>query len=366
MTRRGRLRDELRRLGNSPVPVLDPARAQRLEHRVLSAARPRELELVEAEPVDAPRVSRRAAVGALAAACFLAVVVIASLDGAGSSDRIVSMSGDVDVVLPDGSVVDGAAGMDVPDGAILRLGEDGEAEVDGITIAGAGDYLVTPDGLTLLTSKPPTPMPPAATGGDEPSSLPAEAPVVVTRPRPTAPGPASTIVRTTTTARESATTAVARPTTTGRETATTGVRPPTSQRDAPAPPVGSLEPRQTVPPTPATSTAPATIPPPSRSEPSDPGPAPLDVTIRAAEQHVVFAWRPVPGAAGYVVAAVPAVADGESSWPPAPGVELTELPPGTLQHNVARPTDGAWSYRIAAVARDGRTLALSRVFTIES
>ena len=25
MTRRGRLRDELRRLGNSPVPVLDPA-----------------------------------------------------------------------------------------------------------------------------------------------------------------------------------------------------------------------------------------------------------------------------------------------------------------------------------------------------
>ena len=80
----------------------------------------------------------------------------------------------------------------------------------------------------------------------------------------------------------------------------------------------------------------------------------------------MFAWRPVAGAAGYVVAAVPAVGDGESSWPPAPGVEMTELPAGTLQHSVARPTDGAWSYRIAAVARDGRTLALSRVFTIES
>ena len=60
---------------------------------------------------------------------------------------------------------------------------------------------------------------------------------------------------------------------------------------------------------------------------------------------------------------MPAVADGESSWPPAPGVELTELPPGTLQYSVERPTDGAWSYRIAAVARDGRTLALSRVFS---
>ena len=36
MTKRGRLRDELRRLGNAPVPVLDPTRAQQLERRVLS------------------------------------------------------------------------------------------------------------------------------------------------------------------------------------------------------------------------------------------------------------------------------------------------------------------------------------------
>jgi hypothetical protein len=366
MTRRGRLRDELRRLANSPVTVLDAARAQRLEHRVLGAARPRELEMVEAEPVDTPRASRRrAAVVAFAAACVLAVVVIASLDRAGSPDRIVSMSGDVDVVLPDGSVVDGTARMEVPDGAILRLGEDGAAEVDGITIAGAGDYLVTADGVTLLTSEPPAPIPPAATGGDERSSLPAEPPVVVTRPRPTALDSSSTLVRPSTTQRAPATTAVVRPTTTGSETATTGVRPTTSQRDAPAPPIGSLEPRQTVPSTP-TSTAPSTIAPPSRSEPSGSGPAPLDVTIRPGERNVVFAWRAVPGAVGYVVAALPAVADGESSWPPAPGVELTDLPAGTLQHSVARPTDGAWSYRIAAVARDGRTLALSRVFTIES
>jgi hypothetical protein len=80
----------------------------------------------------------------------------------------------------------------------------------------------------------------------------------------------------------------------------------------------------------------------------------------------VFAWRAVAGAVGYRVAALPAVGDGESSWPPAPGVELTDLPAGTLQHSVTRPTDGPWSYRIAAVARDGGTLALSRVFTIES
>ena len=81
---------------------------------------------------------------------------------------------------------------------------------------------------------------------------------------------------------------------------------------------------------------------------------------------MVFAWRAVAGAAGYEVAALPAVVDGEGSWPPAPGVEITELHAGTFQFGVERPTAGAWSYRVAAVARDGHTLALSRVFTIES
>jgi hypothetical protein len=368
MTRRGRLRDELRRLGNSPVPVLDAARAQRLERRVLGAARPRELELVDAGSDDPPRSSRRrVAVITLAAACVFGVIVIASLDPAGSSDRILSMTGDVDVVFPDGSVVDGTAGMTVPDGAILRLGRDGEAEVDGMTISGAGDYLVTPNGLTLLTtSNLPPSTNPRANGADEQATVAGEVPVVPSRPHSTEPGSATTVLRPTTTDRDSATTTVVRPTTTGRDTATTAVQPTTAQRVAPPPPVGSVEPRPTAPPSPTTSSAPATVRPPPRSEPTSTGPAPLDVTVRSDGRRVVFAWRPIAGAIGYVVAAVPAVGDGESSWPPAPGVELTDLPAGTLQHSVERPADGAWSYRIAAVARDGRTLALSRVFTIAS
>ncbi len=80
----------------------------------------------------------------------------------------------------------------------------------------------------------------------------------------------------------------------------------------------------------------------------------------------MIAWRPVVGATGYLVTALPAVTDGASSWPPAPGVEVTELNPGTLQFSVTRSTDGAWSYRVAAVGRNDRTLALSRVITIES
>jgi hypothetical protein len=102
------------------------------------------------------------------------------------------------------------------------------------------------------------------------------------------------------------------------------------------------------------------------SEPTRDGPTLLDVTIRSDERGAVFGWRPVVGASGYVVAALPAVSDGAGSWPPPPGVEITELNAGTLQFRAARPSDGAWSYRIAAVARDGRTLALSRVITIES
>ncbi len=241
MTRRRRLRDDLRRLGNSPVQLLDPARAQRLERRVLSATGPRELELVEAGSSDPPRPNhRRAAVLTLAAACVLGIIVIASLDRSGSSERILSMSGDVDVVFPDGSVVDGTAGMTVPDGVILRLGRDGEAEVDGMTISGAGDYLVTPDGLTLLPASNPPPTDPPANGPDEEAGAVAEAPV---RPDSTEPDPPTTVLRPTTTDRESATTTAVRPTTTERATATTAVQPTTSQRVAPPPPVGSLEPR---------------------------------------------------------------------------------------------------------------------------
>lgn len=66
------------------------------------------------------------------------------------------------------------------------------------------------------------------------------------------------------------------------------------------------------------------------------------------------------------MAAAPAVADGAGSWPPAPGAEVTQLDAGTLQHIVSRPAEGSWSYRVAAVGGDGRTLALSPVITIES
>ena len=41
MTRRGRLGDELRRLGNTPVAVFEPMRAQRLKRRVSAGPAPR-------------------------------------------------------------------------------------------------------------------------------------------------------------------------------------------------------------------------------------------------------------------------------------------------------------------------------------
>jgi hypothetical protein len=357
MTTRGRLRDELRRLGNTPVPVLGPGRAQQLERRVLSAARPRELELVDAESIETRRPSRRlAAVVTLAAACLLAVVAIGSLGQTREPDRILSTSGEVEVVLPDGSVVDGSAGMVVPDGAILRLGRDGEAAVDGITISGAGDYLVTRDGLTLLTtSNPPASTSAPTTGPHEQSTVAAGAPVGGIAPVSTARDPAPTVVR---------------PTTTERGPAITVTRPTNSQRVAQPPPVASVEPRRTVPPSATTSppppSVPETTPPPSRPAPPSADPAPLDVTIRTDGGRVVLAWRPVAGAGGYVVAALPAVGDGAGSWPPAPGVEITELNAGTFQLSVSRPAEGSWSYRVAAVGRDGRTMALSRVITIES
>ena len=269
MIGRRRLRDELRRLSNSPVPVLDPVRAQQLERRVLGAVRPRELELVDSETtIPRPTGRRLAAVATLAAACVLAVVAIASLDGAGSTDRILFTSGDVEVVLPDGSAVDQSSRMVVPDGSIVRLGRNGRAQVDGMTVAGAGDYLVTRDGLTLMAvpDRPRSSSPPTAGRGVSPTSV-AEGPAVVSRPRSSEPDPATTVGRPTTTV-------LGRTTTTVLSAATTVVRPSsTAQREVPPPPPpDTLEPRQARPESPTTSSAPATIPPPTSSEPSRQGP----------------------------------------------------------------------------------------------
>lgn len=367
MTNRARLRDELRRLGNAPVPVLDPVRAQQLERRVLSGAvRAPELELVDAGPVETRRTSRRrTAVVALAAACVLAIVVIGSLDRTRSSDRVLFSSGDVEVVLPDGSVVDGSTGMVVPDGAILRLGPRARAEVNGVTVSGAGDYRVTREGLTLLTtSNPPASTSPTETRAGSPSTVTVAAPAVAPAPGATRPDPTTTAARRPATRGDPPTTAV-RPTTTVRDTATPVVPPPTSQRVAPPPVADSLETRPTNPSAPSTTSRPDTTPPPSETATPAGGPAPLDVTVGSDGRRVVIAWRPVVGATGYLVSALPAVTDGASSWPPAPGVEVTELSPGTLQFTVTRSTDGAWSYRVAAVRND-RTLALSRVITVDS
>ena len=383
MTARGRLRDELRRLGNSPIPVLDPGRAQQLERRVLGATRHREL--VDAEAVDARRTSRRrSAVVALALACVVAIAVIGSVDRTRSLDRILFASGDVEVVLPDGSVVDGTTGMVLPDGSILRLGQRAEARVDGITVSSAGSYRVTRDGLTLLTaSNPPAspapPAPPATTGAGAPTTVAPGSPAVATVPRRTEPDPTTTSVRPTTTTQGDPTTTSVRPTTTTqephdnrlrptttvRDTATPVVRPPTSQRVAPPPPADSLATRPTPPPAPSTTTRPDTTPPPSGTAAPNGSPARLDVAVGSDGRRVVLGWLPVVGATGYLVTALPGVTEGASSWPPAPGVEITELLPGTLQFSVTRLTDGAWSYRVAAVGRNDRTLALSRVITIE-
>ena len=102
MTKRGQPARRTPAAGQQPGPGVGSrarpaARASRVERR----GAPRELELVDAGSVDPQRTSRRrTAVVALAAACVLAIVVIGSLDRAGSSDRILSMSGDVEVVLP--------------------------------------------------------------------------------------------------------------------------------------------------------------------------------------------------------------------------------------------------------------------------
>ncbi|MBW8826153.1 MAG: hypothetical protein JF603_07375 [Acidobacteria bacterium] len=108
---RGRFVDELgeRLVSGSPVPSRR-RRVSRLLSPVLSAA----------------------------AGVLITVLVMSGQDDGAQTVQMFQTAGSVEVVLPDGSVVPGVAGMTVPDGSLIRVRGAGHAVVDGV-IVGPGE-----------------------------------------------------------------------------------------------------------------------------------------------------------------------------------------------------------------------------------
>ena len=96
------------------------------------------------------RVSKRL-VGAVAGvACIVAVVVFAAgWFRSADPDVVISSADGVSVVLPDGSIVEGVQGLELPDGAQLEV--EGSLVV-GDERFGPGDYIVGPDGVITVPS----------------------------------------------------------------------------------------------------------------------------------------------------------------------------------------------------------------------
>ena len=128
----------LRELGSAPVVEAD---LDELEARLFAAIG------APATPVAlAGRRRRRVApflIGAVAA-CLLALVVLAAGWFAGGDDPyVLAAAVDVEVVLPDGDIVTGEAGLVLPVGTVLNVG--GSMEIAGV-VYGPGDYVITDDG----------------------------------------------------------------------------------------------------------------------------------------------------------------------------------------------------------------------------
>ena len=150
---RSELKRALEAVGAAPVEDVAP-RLDDLERRVMAkiAAPPSDDRTEVVVPLAFARRRRieaaRTVVLGAAAACILALVVLAAgwwSDGNGR--YVIAAADEVNVVLPDGSSVPGAAGLVVPLGSTIDV--DGSMEIDGVTY-GPGRYSVTDDGLRDL------------------------------------------------------------------------------------------------------------------------------------------------------------------------------------------------------------------------
>jgi hypothetical protein len=193
------LHDELERLGNRPVPVLDDARIDALEQRLLDEFVA--LPAVESVPQLAATRRRRRQVlvaGVSAAAAALAGAIVIAQDEAARYE--VSAAIGAVAMYPDGASRTVQAGDHVPSGGLIRTGPEGAVTIEETTVGPDHVILLDEENIALLPAPPAPPAPvvqdaepPAEPSATAPPTAPAAAPVtlVPTIATPAPPVPAA-------------------------------------------------------------------------------------------------------------------------------------------------------------------------------
>ena len=202
--------ERLEQLGYAETPDIDPVFVDQLEFRLRAAA-----------PDNEPAHDWRRPLIAASAAFAVVIAVLAFSVFANRADDVQSVqltaAIGTTVELPNGRVVPGVPGLEVPDGAVIRTDEGGSATVAGVTLGPNEEAVVVGRTVRPVDRQP-------------------EVPVTTTQvPR--------------------ATTTIARPTTSAPPTTLVETRPePTEVR--PTPTTEAVQPDRTTPPPPASTTTP--------------------------------------------------------------------------------------------------------------
>jgi hypothetical protein len=194
------LHDELERLGNRPVPVLDDARIDALEQRLLDEFVA--LPATESVPTLAAARRRRRQVlvaGVSTAAAALAAAIVIAQDGTATYE-VRAAIGAV-AMYPDGASRTVQAGDHVPSGGLIRTGPEGAVTIEETTVGADHVILLDEEHITLLPAPPSPPAAPVAQAAEPqaepavtaPPSAPPAVPVtlVPTIATPAPPAPAA-------------------------------------------------------------------------------------------------------------------------------------------------------------------------------
>lgn len=151
------LRAMLEAAGTRPVPAPSPAFVASLEQRLLGMPVTVAPVLEREERHDA----RRSRLVLLPAAAAIAAVVVAgALTGAFTSNASptkvkLSAAKDTVVELPNGKEVEGEPGLPLPDGAIVKTGDNGSATFGDVNL-GPGEVATVDNGKVVITPPPTT------------------------------------------------------------------------------------------------------------------------------------------------------------------------------------------------------------------